>query len=248
MSVILFDGDDLLTSNQSFFFNSDHFVDDQIFIGEYEGKKFFSAPATSQVGEKIRLRDLFTTSDPKTVQLISRAKHLLQWHQGSRFCGACGGATHWSSVEMAKICGGCEKVTYPSTSLVVMCLVEKDGQILLARSPHFEGEMYSVLAGFVDSGESCEAAVHREVQEEVGLKIKNIRYFGSQPWPFPGSTILGFFAEYDSGEIAIDGVEIEAAGWFDRQNLPSLPHPCSLSRHLIDRFLQGPLPCSPIDC
>jgi NAD+ diphosphatase len=115
-----------------------------------------------------------------------------------------------------------------------MALVRREDKILLARSPHFPGNMYSILAGYVDLGETLEQCVAREVFEEVGLKVKNIRYFGSQPWPFSHSLLMAFSCEWEAGEIKIDPVEIEDAGWYERDSLPELPPPLSIARLLID--------------
>jgi NAD+ diphosphatase len=111
-------------------------------------------------------------------------------------------------------------------------------EILLARSPRFPPERYSVIAGFAEPGETLEHAVCREVQEEVGISVKNIRYFASEPWPFPDSLMIGFTAEYDAGEVTIDNNEIVSAGWYRRENLPDLPAPMSISRALIDGWIQ----------
>jgi len=116
--------------------------------------------------------------------------------------------------------------------------VEKDGQVLLARSTRFPAKFYSVLAGFVEPGETLEDTVHREIKEEVGIKVSDIRYFGSQPWPFPDSLMIGFTAKYASGEIKIDETEIAEAGWFSPEKLPAIPGKVSIARQLIDRFLE----------
>ncbi|MBA7702443.1 NADH pyrophosphatase [subsurface metagenome] len=115
--------------------------------------------------------------------------------------------------------------------------MEHGHQLLLARARHFPPGLHSVIAGFVEPGETLEGAVRREVQEEVGLTIKDIRYFGSQPWPFPDSLMIGFIATYESGEICLDDPEIEDAGWFTADNLPSIPDKISIARKLIDWFL-----------
>ena len=136
--------------------------------------------------------------------------------------------------EGARRCGACGHVDYPSVYPAVIVRVEKDGKILLARHVQRSQEFFTCLAGYVEVGESLEDAVHREVREEVGIEITNLRYFCSQPWPFPDSLMLAFFADYAGGEIAPDPAEIEEAGWFALDALPPLPDPVSIARRLID--------------
>ena len=140
--------------------------------------------------------------------------------------------------ERAKICQQCGLVNYPRVSPAIIVAVIKDDQILLARSGRFPGGFFSVLAGFVEPGESLEACVKREVFEETGIAVQNIRYFGSQPWPFPDSLMVGFTAEYAGGDIQIDGREIVAADWYSRDNLPNIPPGISIARQLIDWFAE----------
>lgn len=216
---------------------------DYLLIDEHEGKKIYTASYEQPINNNDNLllipaRDALAMTDQKTSQLIRRAKHLLNWHRSSLYSGCCGIPTKLSQHEIAKICQDCKRVIYPTTSSVVIILIEKDGNILLARSPHFAKGMYSTLAGFVDAGESYEEAVHREVHEEVGIKVKDITYFGSQSWPFPASITVAYRAKYAEGEIYTDPKEIEDAQWFDPKNLPCLPHPCSISRHIIDTYIK----------
>ena len=120
----------------------------------------------------------------------------------------------------------------------MIVLVENEGRVLLAWGKRFAAPFYSVLAGFVEPGESLEDAVHREIAEEVGIKVRNVRYFGSQPWPFPDSLMVGFTADYAGGEIRIDPEEIVEAGWFDPADLPMIPGKVSIARKLIDWFVE----------
>ncbi len=139
--------------------------------------------------------------------------------------------------ERAKECPQCGLLAFPRLSPAVIVLVQRQGELLLARPYHFTPGMYSVIAGFVEPGETLEEAVVREVREEVGIAIKDIRYFRSQPWPFPHSLMIGFTATYAGGEISLDDTEIEDAGWFRPDNLPTLPGKISIARTLIDWFL-----------
>jgi len=139
--------------------------------------------------------------------------------------------------ERAKECPQCGLLHFPRLAPAIIVLVERGHKLLLARSRHFPPGLYSVIAGFVEPGETLEEAVVREVREEVGVAIKDIRYFDSQPWPFPHSLMIGFTAAYAGGKISLDDMEIEDAGWFTADNLPTLPGKISISRRLIDRFL-----------
>ena len=170
------------------------------------------------------LRQLFYRVDEELFSAAGYAFQVIQFEQTHRFCGRCGSKTETSKTERAKICPACGLINYPRVSPSMIVAVLKGNQILLARSTRFKSGFYSVLAGFVEPGETLEECVKREVREEVGVEVKNIRYFGSQPWPFPHSLMVGFIADYESGELKIDPVEIVEAGWFsvDRQPWKSL--------------------------
>jgi NAD+ diphosphatase len=165
---------------------------------------------------------------------LVRARQLAVWVLHNQFCGACGQPMALDEVEIACTCTACGYKAYPRISPVAMGLVLKGEEILLARSPRFAPGMYSALAGFVEAGESAEECLHREVREEAGIEICNLRYFGSQSWPYPHSLMIGFIADYLSGELAAQEGEIEDLGWFRRDALPVLPHPGSLARRMIE--------------
>lgn len=171
--------------------------------------------------------------------VAGRANQLVAWEMSHHFCGRCGGPTRDKTDERAKTCPGCGLVNYPRLSPAVIMAVLKDDCILLARNNRFRAPMFSVLAGFVEPGETLEECVEREIREEVGITVKHIRYFGSQPWPFPDSLMIGFVAEYADGEIAVDGNEIAEAAWFSRNDLPPIPPSISIARRLIDWFVSG---------
>jgi NAD+ diphosphatase len=183
------------------------------------------------------LRQVYGRLEEDLFWIAARAVQIVDWDRTHQFCGRCGAPLRTSSTERAKECPQCGLLHFPRLSPAIIVLVERGQQLLLARSRHFLPGMYSVLAGFVEPGETLEEAVVREVKEEVGLTVKDIRYFGSQPWPFPHSLMIGFTATYTGGEISLDNTEIEDAGWFTIGNLPPLPGKISIARKLIDSFL-----------
>jgi NAD+ diphosphatase len=181
-------------------------------------------------------RELFGKIPDDEVALAAYALRILDYDRTTRFCGRCGAKTRSLKTERARLCTDCNRIVYPRISPAIIVLIKKGDEVLLARSPRFPKGQYSVIAGFVEPGECLEETVHREVLEEVGVTVKNIRYFGSEPWPFPDSLMLGFVVDHAGGEIAIDNNEIEDAGWFCRDNLPILPSQLSISRALIEAW------------
>lgn len=184
------------------------------------------------------LRQVFRRFQVDGVQAAGLAGHLLAWHRNHQYCSRCGKPNEDKEDERAKKCPSCGLINYPRLSPAIIVSVVRDGKILLARSTRFPEDFYSVLAGFVEPGETLEDCVRREVLEEVGISVKNIRYFGSQPWPFPDSLMVGFTAQYAAGEIKEDGIEISHADWFSKESLPRIPPKISISRELIDRFVE----------
>ncbi len=185
------------------------------------------------------LRPLLGLLDEDFFSAAGRAFQIIHWERTHQFCGRCGGRTKLKDGERARECPQCGLVIYPEISPAIIVAVVRGAEILLARSHRFRNAFYSVLAGFVEPGETFEETVRREVREEVGIELKNIRYFGSQPWPFPNSLMVGFMADYESGEIRIDESEIVDAGWFASNNLPGLPRSETIARRLIDFFTEG---------
>lgn len=186
--------------------------------------------------EPVGLRELHGMVDDTELGWASRAAQLAVFGRDHRFCGRCGGATAPSTVEHARVCTGCGATVYPRLSPAVIVLVERGDTCLLARSPRFPPGVYSAVAGFVEPGETADHAVERELAEECGVAATDLRYAGSQPWPFPHSLMLGFTATYAGGEVRTDGVELETAGWYDAAALPPLPAPGSIARRLIEEF------------
>jgi NAD+ diphosphatase len=183
------------------------------------------------------LRRLFGALDEEVWKLAGRAVQLVEWDRNHRFCGRCGAGTERKPDELARVCPVCGLQQFPRISPAVIVRIERGDEILLARSPHFAPGVYSNIAGFVEPGESLEETVVREVREEVGIEVTNVRYFGSQPWPFPNSLMIGFVADYASGDLRLQEGEIEDAGWFTADNLPGLPSRYSIARRLIDEFI-----------
>jgi NAD+ diphosphatase len=184
------------------------------------------------------LRQVYGRLDEDLFWVGTRAIQILNWDRTHQFCGRCGVATSPRANERARECPNCGLLHFPRLAPAIIVLVERDKELLLARSRHFAPGLYSVIAGFVEPGETLEEAVAREVREEVGIAIKDIRYFGSQPWPFPHSLMIGFTATYQGGEISLKDLEIEDAGWFTPWNLPTLPGKISIARKLIECFLE----------
>lgn len=165
---------------------------------------------------------------------------LMTWYNTNRYCGRCGSTTELKQEERAIVCPGCKLVTYPKIAPAVIVAITCNNKILLAKGKNYKGDFYALIAGYVDIGESIEETVVREVKEEVGLDIKNLKYFKSQPWPFSSSIMLGFTAEADEEQqIIIDEKEIAEAGWFERGNLPNHASEVSISGHLIAAFEKG---------
>jgi NAD+ diphosphatase len=186
---------------------------------------------------RINIRRLFEIAGPEDFHLAGCARQILHWRRTHRYCGICGAPLQRDATERAMFCTPCALYFYPRINPVVITLIHKKSSILLARrsDPGFN-YFWSAVAGFVEAGESLEEAVQREIREEVGLKVKNIRYISSQQWPFPNNLMIGFYAEYESGEVKPDGEEIAEAEWFTKETLPRIPSKVSIARHLIDSF------------
>ena len=213
------------------------------YMGTYNGKPCFAAET-----EDIKsLPEGFSIHPPLSllneigadfVRISGLASQFINWSRNHKFCGKCGKLTEDKKDERAKICTACGQIYYPRLSPAIIVAVTKDDRLLMGNSPRFPSKFYSVLAGFVEPGESLEECVKREVREEVAIEVKNIKYFGSQPWPFPDSLMIGFTAEYESGEINIDKNELSDAAWFARDEIPRIPPSISIARKLIDWFLE----------
>ena len=168
--------------------------------------------------------------------------HLRNWYLQNRFCGTCGIRTQHKPDERALVCPACNTVVYPRISPAIIVAIRSNDKILLARNSNFTGGWYSLVAGYADVGETLEETVRREVKEEVGLDVRNIRYYKSQPWELSGSMMIGFIAEADENQpVRVDGKEITAAEWFTRSNLPNHPLNISIAGEMIEKFERGEL-------
>jgi NAD+ diphosphatase len=182
------------------------------------------------------LRALLGLIEEDIFLVAGTAFQILHWERSHQFCGRCGSRLEAKGDERAKTCVRCGLISYPEISPAIIVAVTKDSKILLAQSPRFQDAFYSVLAGFVEPGETFEQCVRREVKEEVGIDVENIRYFASQPWPFPHTLMVGFTADYAGGEITVDNVEITDAQWFKADDLPVIPRAGTIAHRLIDWF------------
>lgn len=187
----------------------------------------------------VRLRALHALLPADVYRMAGRASEIVEWERAHRFCGRCGGRTEDCGEPLARRCTQCGSLHYPRLAPAVLVCVARGDRLLLARSPHFPARMYSTLAGFVEPGESLEEAAAREVREEVGIEIADLRYFGSQPWPFPSSLMVAFTAEYAGGDLRPDAVEIEDVRWFAVDALPAVPPAMSLARAMIDAWVRS---------
>ncbi len=242
----IFAGDQLLVSHdkKNVPYHHDLVLQRNLYMGTLGSKHLFAGEVDATSGAPqgwlwSNLRSLFGIINKEHYALAGRALQLLQWDRTHQYCGCCGSATFTRIHERCRECPSCSHLSYLKLAPAIMALVKRGDLMLLARSPHFPEKFYSVLAGYVDPGETLEQCVAREVLEEVGLCVNNIRYFGSQPWPFSGSLMIAFTCDWEGGEIRIDPAEIEDAAWYDKSHLPQLPPPFSLSRILIDstRFI-----------
>lgn len=183
-------------------------------------------------------RGLWQNFGEETFFRIGKAYHICEWQRANRFCGACGAVSYLDEREGGIRCSACGEIVFPVIAPAVIVAVERDGKLLMGSNANFPAGRFSVLAGFVEPGERLEETVEREIYEEARIRVKDIRYFGSQPWPFPHSLMVGFTARWESGEIEVDNDELLEARWFAPDELPDIPSGVSISRRLIDDFVK----------
>jgi len=204
-------------------------------IGTFHGIEYHCAEIESRfskdVFQVIPLKKAISLLTPEQFAACVKAYSVINWDKNHRFCGRCGLSTEQNNIGFERICRKCNLSFFPRISPSIIVLIYKDDQLIMARSPHYAPGVYGLIAGFVEMGETLEEAVHREVKEEIGITIKNLSYFDSQPWPFPDSLMIAYTAEYDSGELIIDNDEIEEAG------LPSTS--ISIASKLLNRFISS---------
>jgi len=228
---------------------ANHWAERPIFLGNFSNQDWYAAQANQDAGALLPasfspVRSLLAELPEDMLQIVGRAIACVEFEDTHRFCGRCGEATTPlasdatpSAGERAVQCPRCTLTFHPRIPPAVIVLVERGEEILLARGAKFPVGRFSAVAGFVEIGESLEEAARREVKEEVGVDVTNLRYFASQPWPFGRSLMVAFRADFAGGELHPDGTEIVEAGWFQRDRLPLLPPPISVARKLIDGFL-----------
>ena len=166
-----------------------------------------------------------------------KCHELLYWDNNTRFCGVCG-APMKMHTDISKRCTNCGKEVWPQLATAIIVLVHRGDEVLLVHARNFKTEFYGLVAGFVETGETLAEAVHREVAEETGIQIKNLRYFGSQPWPYPCGLMVGFNADYNGGDIHLQQSELSKGAWFTKENLPTIPEKLSIARMILDDWLE----------
>ena len=187
--------------------------------------------------ERCGLRQSYYKLSQEDYLKAGKCHELLYWDQNTKFCGVCGGPMRFDT-DISKKCEHCGKEVWPQLATAVIVLVRKDNEVLLVHAKNFRTDFYGLVAGFVETGETLEEAVHREVMEETGLHIKNLKYYASQPWPYPCGLMVGFMADYDGGKIHLQRSELSKGSWFDKDHLPQIPEKLSIARQLIDHWLE----------
>lgn len=231
--VLLFHEDRLLVRGDKIFWRREEVADfldpdSVLHLVTSPGNRVMATLVSARVAEQLdaedhSLRSLLFNGAEHLLASAGLANQVIDWYNSHRYCGRCGAPTTPHARERALVCEPCGRHYFPRINPCIIVLVTRGDQILLASHARSKGEFYSCLAGFIEVGESAEQTIHREVAEEVGVKVHNIRYFGSQSWPFPSQLMLGFFADYLEGDIVPDQEEIERAGWFDVRDLPNHP-------------------------
>jgi len=217
----------------------------QVFLGYWRNRPCFAReldPAVALDAPHYQTGNLYSIIGrvPDALFAVAgRAQQLLAWERENAFCGRCGQTMTTHAVERARHCEPCSNLVYPRIAPCIIVLVTRGPEMLLARNSNFPTQMFSTLAGFIEAGESVEECLVREVREEVGVDVGNTRYFSSQSWPFPNQLMLGFFADYEGGDIVCDEEEIAEAHWFKPGQLPNIPPAFSISGQLIRHHVKN---------
>ncbi len=184
------------------------------------------------------LRDTYSLLNDEQYEKAGKCAELIFWDENTRFCSTCGAPLERSS-DISKRCMKCGREVWPLLSTAIIVLIHRNDEIMLVRGHSFKGNYFGLVAGFVETGETLEEAVEREIREEVGLKVRNLQYVLSQAWPYPCGLMIGFFAEYESGEIVLQESELADGGWFNLNNLPPLSHPSGTASRMIEVYKQS---------
>lgn len=217
---------------------------DDVIVQKYPdivAREWPSQQSVPQTFQFVALRQLIPNWSSTQAEEASRAIQLLEWKKNHQFCSRCGEKTTQHHTEYCMCCPHCALRQYPRINPCIITIITKGDQVLLAKSIHRKDNMYGLIAGFVEVGETLEQAVARETLEEVGIRIKNIKYLASQPWPFPSNLMLGFYAEYDNGDITVQEDEIADARFFDRKALPDIPFAGSIAHTIITAWINKSL-------
>lgn len=215
------------------------------FVAEYQGRPVYCSRSPEwqdwlehNALSQASFRSLLSSIDADCFELIASASQLLTWEQDHQYCCRCGTRVHIHAHENAMCCHACGYRQYPRINPCVIVLITQGDQVLLARNANFKANYFSCIAGFIEPGERVEQALHREVKEEIGVEIKNLRYISSQSWPFPHSLMLGFICDYAGGDIQVDGHEIVEARWGRLEDFPERPGHYAISGQLMQHFQQ----------
>ncbi len=225
-------------------------INQRIFrVGELSGRRCYLIDGARQQNFReeivdgcqadwLEMRSFMARLSLDEMAALIRGHELQHWWRRRQYCGVCGGKNQLSENEIAMICPNCGEVFYPEISIAVITAIVRGDEILLAHNNNFVADMYGLISGFVEIGENMEQAVSREIKEEIGVSVKNIRYFSSQCWPYPSVLMAGFWADYDDGVVAPDKVEISDAKFYRYDNLPLIPKVGSIARRIIDEFVR----------
>lgn len=247
--LVLFQENRVIVKDDNFLWQQNQVIDrlpddSEFLLVDHNNEQFVVVTTSADIAseftaESRSLRSLLFKESDIDFSVAGKASQILSWYQSHRFCGVCGGKTIRHNEHRAVYCGECNEHFFPRINPCAIMLVTKGREILLARSARFKSGFFSCLAGFIEVGESAEDTVHREVKEEAGVEIENIRYVKSQSWPFPSQLMLGFHADYKSGEIVPEPGEIEEAAFYDVDNLPTVPSPeISVAGELIKLYVE----------
>lgn len=250
----LFDGDELLVTqtNEALLSEIPRYtttaitalpIQSEMYLGTYQDLHLYAGSIEkhniqpTETQQWLPFRQVLICFQQDSMQLANAAKQLLTWHQDNQFCSRCGHRLAAHAQERAKQCNACDYLCYPKISPCVIVLVHNRDHIVLAKAHRYQSQRYGLIAGYIEAGETAEQAAIREVKEEVGLNVKHCRYFATQSWPFPHLLMIGFFAEYSSGEIQIEAAELDDAKWFSIHSLPPLPSLGSIANKMIASYI-----------